>query len=127
MKIDRNGDTLNVTEIIELATPSAESFRVALSSALPGNAKRIDIDFSQTVFVDCGGLGALVAVRNCARSRSREITIRLLNPPQSLQRMIAVMRMDDAFQMEHRTISSIAVPTTLIDGAVRPTEISLTA
>jgi anti-anti-sigma factor len=127
MRITRQGDTLNVSEVSELATTSAESFQSAVHSAMSSDARRIEIDLSQTSFVDCRGLGALVAVRKCARNRSHDVTVRLLNPPQLLQRMIMVMRMDSTFEIENRNLTTPPAEAPLLDGAVRPIEVSLTA
>jgi len=113
MKITVSGDTVNVSGINELATATANSFQNELQAALPAGVRRIEIDFSETDFVDCGGLGALVAVRKCARRRCGDVAIRLLNPPQPLERMMSLLRMDNAFDIDHRDyperpISSIA-------------------
>jgi anti-anti-sigma factor len=102
MKITISGDTLNVSQIAELATATANSFQSALNAALPASVRRIEIDFSDTDFVDCGGLGALVAFRNSARRCNGEVAIRLLNPPQPMQRMMSLMHMEDTFPVDHR-------------------------
>ena len=100
MKIVVHGDTVNVSEIRELGTATANSFRSQLSAALPDSVKHIDLDLSQTTFVDCGGLGALVAIRKKASNGHGPATIRLLNPPKPLARIVAVMQMSDVFPME---------------------------
>jgi anti-anti-sigma factor len=96
MKIVVQGDTLNVSEIRELGNASANSFQSELSAALSDSVKHINVDLSQTSFVDCGGLGALVAIRNRA-TNGHTATIRLLNPPKPLQRIVTMMKMDDVF------------------------------
>ena len=68
MKIVVHGDTLDVSEIQELATATANSFQSQLTAALSDSVKHINLDLSQTTFVDCGGLGALVALRKKART-----------------------------------------------------------
>lgn len=99
MKITIHGDHLNVSEIGELATATANSFRSELSAALLDGVKQIDLDLSQTTFVDCGGLGALVAIRKKAGNGTA--TIRLLNPPKPLQHIVNMMKMDDVFPIEN--------------------------
>ena len=97
MKIVVQGDTLNVSEIRELATATANTFQSQLSAALSDSVKHIDLDLSQTTFVDCGGLGALVAIRKKASNGHGSATIRLLNPPKPLQHIVTMMKMSDVF------------------------------
>ena len=97
MKIVINGDTLNVSEIRELATATANTFQSQLSAALSELVKHINLDLSQTTFVDCGGLGALVAIRNKASNGQGPATIRLLNPPKPLQHLVTMMKMSEVF------------------------------
>lgn len=99
MKFVVNGDTLNVSDIRELATASANSFQSELSAALSSEVRQIDLDLSQTSFVDCGGLGALVAIRKKA-SNGHTATVRLLNPPKPLQHMVNLMKMTGVFPIE---------------------------
>jgi anti-anti-sigma factor len=99
MKMLVHGDTLNVSEIRELATATANSFQSELTAALSHEVKHIDLDLSQTTFVDCGGLGALVAIRKKA-SNGHTATIRLLNAPQPLKRIVTMMKMGDVFPIE---------------------------
>jgi anti-anti-sigma factor len=100
MKIIVHGDTLNVSEIRELATATANSFQSELSAALSERVRHIDLDLSQTTFVDCGGLGALVAIRNKASNSHGTATIRLFNPPKPLQHIVTMMKMGDVFPIE---------------------------
>lgn len=100
MKIVVHGDTLNVSDIRELATATAITFQSELSAALSSShVRQIDLDLSQTSFVDCGGLGALVAIRKKA-SNGHTATVRLLNPPKPLQHMVNLMKMTGVFPME---------------------------
>ena len=62
MKIHDSTDRLTVSNIKELAAGNAESFREEVSSALPPGVKAIEIDLSDTEFVDSCGLGALIAL-----------------------------------------------------------------
>jgi anti-anti-sigma factor len=100
MKIVVHGDTVNVSEIRELGTATANSFQSALSAALSGSVKHIDLDLSQTAFVDCGGLGALIAIRKKAGNGHGPATVRLFNPPKPLRHIVAVMKMGDVFPIE---------------------------
>jgi anti-anti-sigma factor len=97
MKITLNGEILTASDIGELATATANSFRSELHAALPAGLKQIDIDLSRTDFVDCGGLGALVSLRKKAGGPNGAIRIRVLNPPPSVQRMLNLMKLDQVF------------------------------
>ncbi len=113
MKFVVLGDTLNVSEIRELATATANTFQSQLSAALSESVKHINLDLSQTTFVDCGGLGALVAIRNKASNGQGSATIRLLNPPKPLQHIVTMMKMSDVFPIatsEEGTAHAVVCP-----------------
>jgi anti-anti-sigma factor len=99
MKILRDGETLSVSDIRELVAVNGKSFHLQLSAALPANVRHIDIDLSQTR-MDCGGVGALVALRNWARQQNRDVAIRLLNPTHPVRRLFHLTRMDEVFPIE---------------------------
>lgn len=100
MKCIVQGDTLSVSDIRELATATANSFQSELDAALPDGVRHINLDLSKTTFVDCGGLGALVALRKRTCHGEGTATIRLLNPPKPLQQLMAMLKMGDIFPME---------------------------
>lgn len=100
MKIIRQGETLRVEEIEELATASAPAFRSALDAALSPAVTQLVVDLSCTGFVDCGGLGTLVALRKHLRRRNAKATVRLLNPTRSVQRIIHLTRLDHIFPID---------------------------
>lgn len=102
MKITCQGETLRVSEIGELVTATSTSFQSALHAALPEGVKQIDIDLGQTECMDCGGLGALVALRKGACGRAGGVTVRLLNPTQPVRRMFDLLQIDRAFPIETR-------------------------
>jgi len=101
MKILRDGETLNVSQIADLDAANCGSFSARLQAALPPNVQRIDIDLSRTR-MDCGGVGALVALRNSARQQNNKVAIRLLNPTLAVQRLFTLTRMDRLFPIEQR-------------------------
>ena len=99
MRITQNGETLNVSELNELDVANAPRFQSAVRAVLP--VASIDIDLSQVSFIDCGGVGALIALRNCARSRNATATIRLLNPSPRVRRMFQLTRVDKLFSIKN--------------------------
>jgi len=94
MKIIRNGAILNVSDIEELDISHAAALQAAVSDALPATVAHIRVDLSQTTFVDCSGVGALIALRNCLRQRNGQSTMRVLNPPRAVQRILELTGID---------------------------------
>jgi anti-anti-sigma factor len=116
MKFATRGDTLSVSEIGELVAGTANVFQSELAAALSADVRNIDLDLSQTAFVDCGGLGALVALRKKATNGRGAPIVRLLNAPRSLQQMLHLMKMESIFPMG--TIGTTATHSPLKAGAV---------
>jgi anti-anti-sigma factor len=108
MKFALRGDTLSVSEIGDLAAATAGSFQFELAGALSAEVRNIDLDLSQTGFVDCGGLGALVALRKKASNGHGAPTVRLLNAPSSLQQMVHLMKMESVFSIGTATSASLS-------------------
>jgi len=57
----------------------------------------IEIDLSRTTFMDCTGLGALIALRKLARARNGGV--RLVNPTPTVQRLFNVLRAGELFEI----------------------------
>jgi anti-sigma B factor antagonist len=104
MRIIQNGERINVSGLNELDAASAPSFESAVRAVLP--AASIDIDLSRLSFIDCGGVGALIALRNSARSCNADATIRLLNPSRRVRRMFQVTRLDKLFRIKNHVSPS---------------------
>ena len=66
-------------------------------AALPDELRNIEIDLSQTNFLDSCGLGALISLRKTANSRNGKV--RLLNPPPRVQLLFRVTRMHKIFEI----------------------------
>src|SRR5947209_20435423 len=102
MKIALCGDALCVTEIKELGAANADNFRRRVRAALPDSAlKTIEIDLSQTQFVDSCGLGALIAVHKWAANHNGDgaVPVRLLNPPPAVQQILELTRLHRTFEI----------------------------
>ena len=97
MKFKIRGETLRVAEIRELGAGNFQDFRNQVHAALPETSRHIEIDLSQTSFLDSCGLGALLSLRKIAISRNG--TVRLLNPTPRVQRLFDVTRMHKIFQI----------------------------
>ena len=87
---------LRVRGLREITAANCHLFRKTVSAALDGHTE-IEIDLSQTMSVDCAGLGTLIAVRNLIRSRNG--IVRLMNPNPSVQQLLHLMRAGQAFEI----------------------------
>ncbi len=99
MKIKYQKDTLHISEVKELGAASSGSFRDEVHANLPTDLKTIEIDLSQTVFLDSCGLGALVMLYKAACARSGGIKMRLLNPTPPVQQIFELTRMHLLFEI----------------------------
>jgi anti-anti-sigma factor len=80
----------------ELTAHNVELFRGETSAALNGHTS-IEIDLSDTSVLDCAGLGALIALRNCARRRNG--VVRLVRPTPAVRRLLDIVRAEQMFEI----------------------------
>jgi anti-sigma B factor antagonist len=99
MKIEHEGNNLRVSEIVELNAINASSFRDEVRAAMPNSPERIEIDLSQTRFVDSSGLGALFALYKAANSSHDGVTLRLINPRPSIQQLFELTQLHQLFEI----------------------------
>jgi len=97
MKIERNGETLRISEVTELGAVNANEFREQARAAMTDGQKHIEIDLSQTAFIDSCGLGALIALHKTACSLNG--SVRLLNPQPPVRQILELTRMHHIFQI----------------------------
>src|SRR6266481_2819630 len=97
MKFEVRGETLTVVEVRELGAENFQDFRERVRAAMPARLRNIEIDLSQTSFLDSCGLGALISLRKTANSRNGKV--RLLNPPPRVQLMFDLTRMHKVFEI----------------------------
>ena len=90
------GGVLRVMGAAELTAAYGDRFRNQVRAALDGHTS-IEIDLSQTTAMDCGGLGALLALRNLTRARNG--VVRLVNPPSRVQQLLDLMRAGQVFEV----------------------------
>jgi len=94
MKIIHNGDTLNISEIEQLGNAESESFLSRMVAELRSGIKQIEIDLSSTRFLDCGGVGALVALRASARRDYNGVKFQVLNPSSQARQLFNLTRLE---------------------------------
>lgn len=101
MNIQRHQRTLTLSDIGELGAANALSFRQEACEALAPDLESIEIDLSQTTFVDSSGLGALISVYKAANQCNTNggVTLRLLNPLPPVQQVIELTRMHHLFEI----------------------------
>jgi anti-anti-sigma factor len=100
MKLQLEGETLNMSDLEELGLANSQTFGTALRAALPTGIKHINIDLSRTDFMDCSGLGALIALHKIARDHNGGISVNVVNPAPRLQQMFQLTGMDRVFALE---------------------------
>ena len=97
IKVQIQGDILNVGGVKELSAANANAFRDQVRGSLADKLKNIDIDLSQTMFLDSCGLGALISLHKTACTRSG--AVRLLNPTPPVQQILELTRLHRVFEI----------------------------
>ena len=101
MKIEKQGQQLSISDIPELTAVNSAHFRDEVRAALPTSPAVIEIDLSQTRFVDSSGLGALFALHRATAQRDGVI-LRLLNPRPEIQQLLELTQMQQLFEIIQR-------------------------
>lgn len=101
MKMQTQGDTLLISELKELGAANSNEFRDQARAALTPAQKNLEIDLSQTLFLDSCGLGTLISLHKtiCARGG----TVRLINPTPGVQQILELTRMHRIFEIVKRS------------------------
>jgi anti-sigma B factor antagonist len=97
MKMQLQGNTVTIAEIKELGAANANGFRDWVRSSMADGQKNIDVDLSQTTFIDSCGLGALIALHKTACGRHG--TLRLLRPQTQVQQILELTRLHRIFEI----------------------------
>ncbi len=100
MTITHQGGTLRVSGLEELAAANCGLFFSALAAELQAQPGRIEIDLSRTEFMDCDGLGTLIALRNNARAHNHAAVVRLIAPAASVKRLLQLTKLDQVFPLD---------------------------
>lgn len=87
---------LKVVGYEEMTAANCKQFRTAACAAWKGHTD-VEIDLSETTFIDCAGVGALIAVRNLTQERKG--VARLMNPTSSVQQMLDFTRTAQLFDI----------------------------
>ena len=87
---------LSVAGTRVLTTATASKFRERVIAGLNGHDV-IEVDLSGTTFMDCGGLGALIALRNATRDLKGRV--RLLNPTPPVEEVLNLLEAQRVFEI----------------------------
>lgn len=101
MKIENDGQELRISDITELTAVNSGAFREEVRAALPEEPTLIEIDLSQTRFLDSSGLGALFALYRSTRQQ-KDVILRLLNPTPEIQQLLELTQMQQLFEIVRR-------------------------
>ena len=97
MKIQYQPKTLILSEIPELNATNSAALRDDARAALKDDLTNLDVDLSQTRFVDSSGLGTLIALHKTMCSRGG--AVRILNPTSSVQQILELTRLHRVFEI----------------------------
>jgi anti-sigma B factor antagonist len=101
MKLETQGANLMISEIVELTAVNSATFRSEVEGALGGSPSVIEIDLSQTRFMDSSGLGALFALYRATAQREN-LSLRLLDPTPEIQQLLELTQMQQLFEIVRR-------------------------
>jgi anti-sigma B factor antagonist len=101
MKIENVGKCLSISEIHELTAVNSALFRDEVQARLGDSPSTIEINLSQTKFMDSSGLGALFALYRATAQR-HGVVLRLLNPTPEIQQLLELTQMQQLFEIVRR-------------------------
>ena len=101
MKIANLDQCLTISGISELTAVNSANFRDEVRAGLLESPAIIEIDLSETRFVDSSGLGALFALYRTA-GPSGTVILRLLNPKPEIQQLLELTQMQQLFEIVQR-------------------------
>ena len=101
MEIQRQNGNLRISGLSELTFANARDFRKAVAPKLDSELSEIEVDLSQTEFVDGGGLGALLALYRAANEKNpgRVVALRLLYPQPPVLQMLELTQVRHLFDV----------------------------
>jgi anti-anti-sigma factor len=85
----------------ELSAATGESFGRQVSAAMRG-CHSIELNLAGTHFMDCAGLGVLIALGKLARHRQGRL--RVTNPTPPVSRLFAILQAEDLFEIGHPAV-----------------------
>jgi anti-sigma B factor antagonist len=97
MKIQPDGTTLLISGLTELNASNAGGFRDDVRAALTPQITHLDVDMSETRFLDSSGLGALIALHKTLSTASG--SLRILRPTATARQILELTRLHRMFEI----------------------------
>jgi anti-sigma B factor antagonist len=97
MKLQNTGNTLRVSQLKELTASNAASVRDSIKEGLQAGHQNLDMDLSETTFIDSSGLGVLISLQKTLRARSG--VIRIVRPTPAVIQVLELTRMHRIFDL----------------------------
>lgn len=95
MRVD--GEMLRVSDIKELSAANANVFRDEVLEAFAMPENTIEVDLSDTLFIDSCGVGALISLnRVCGIRRGK---VRLRNPSPAVEQLLELTRVNKVLEI----------------------------
>jgi len=97
MKLQNIGNTLRVSQINELTASNSASIRDSIREGLLAGHQILDMDLSETTFIDSSGLGILISLQKTLRARNG--AIRIVHPTPTVVQVLELTRMHRIFDL----------------------------
>jgi len=98
--LNQDPQKTEVTGLSELIAANAAQVRDDIRNALPPGVTILDLDLSSVTFLDSSGLGALISLHKTMRSRNG--TVRLINPAPNVRQILELTRLHRVFEIVTR-------------------------
>ncbi len=100
MKNFASGTTLHVTDVNELNASTGPALRDEVRAALKPEYNCVEIDLSDTKFIDSSGLGALIAIQKTMGLRQG--TVRIINPTNTVLQVLELTKLHRILEIVRR-------------------------
>ena len=100
MKIFSVGTTLRITDVNELSATTAPALRDNFRAALKPDTTAVEIELSETKFLDSSGLGALISIQKTMATRQGSICV--VNPTSTVVQVLELTRLHRVIEVVRR-------------------------
>lgn len=100
MKIFPVGAILRVTDVNELNASTAPTLRDNIRVSLKPEITSVELDLSDTKFIDSSGLGALISVQKTMAAKQG--TVSIVNPTNTVLQVLELTRLHRVFEIVRR-------------------------
>ena len=100
MKIFSVGTTLRITDVNELSATTAPALRDNFRAALKPDTTAVEIELSDTKFLDSSGLRALISIQKTMATRQGSICV--VNPTSTVVQVLELTRLHRVIEVVRR-------------------------